>query len=686
MIRPNVSVTLWSDSNATLDAEGAGRHFTVRASSPHALLMLMRTLCKWQVIGQLRLQGLHLLAGYPGAGSGSRSGGCLHGHERLKTLIMRETVLSNCMATGAQGPVQGGGVSVAGGVVEVTDCTFMDCKVSGSGGASGGGIGVSGDGDVTIERVRFERTHAIGDLPTVFGGGVSMFDGRLTMKDVEMLEVSAISANGWAFGGGLGMQGGEATVSTTTFVQTAATSLSAQNGARAFGGSLGMNNAGMVTVYDSSMARCNATVRNGLPASIAAGGSIGAIGWARVGLFNVTLANSRASTSALGSALFVRPETLTAANLTIHDECAPDDTSTRLVGTDREGGLLLRGLVIVAPNCLATLADGTHLFRCNDAPGIGACGPKTVCTDSGDAISTPMCVCEPSDPTQPFVQPIPSMGARRPELAPYLLEQGCVNPPVAEKRLRRNWWRATANTTDARACINFWEEGDPTPCRGNLGNLGQRPVDDYCERGLTGPRCRVCLEAGHFYDESSASCMACPDAPLAISIGVTLAVGAALWLLLVLWRCRHALCYAAWLEQAVTIMPRLGLVGKLKLALGYLQVVSVMPEAFSVPLPLSYFRWMRYLQWLDLDWFLLGAPAPACFGDFGQRLRLKAFAPLVLLVCVVAISFAVTLVEDWSLLFEHERQQPRAHLILATAKHGLARVLPFTLFSLSLRS
>ena len=84
-------------------------------------------------------------------------------------------------------------------------------------------------------------------------------------------------------------------------------------------------------------------------------------------------------------------------------------------------------------------------------------------------------------------------------------------------------------------------------------------------------------------------------------------------------------------------MPGLGLVGKAKVALGYFQVVLVMPEAFAVRLPPEYFRWMQAFDWLDLDVVRLLIP-PECVGSFARRLRLRALAPLATLLVLVSVA------------------------------------------------
>ena len=85
---------------------------------------------------------------------------------------------------------------------------------------------------------------------------------------------------------------------------------------------------------------------------------------------------------------------------------------------------------------------------------------------------------------------------------------------------------------------------------------------------------------------------------------------------------------AALAKRLSLITPRLGLIGKAKVAIGFFQVVLVMPEVFDVPMPKIYFEWMAAFQWLSFDLPSLVVP-DACVGPFRQRLLLTALGPLV---------------------------------------------------------
>ena len=182
---------------------------------------------------------------------------------------------------------------------------------------------------------------------------------------------------------------------------------------------------------------------------------------------------------------------------------------------------------------------------------------------------------------------------------------------------------------------------------------------DYCEpgRGLTGPRCRSCIDATRtFFDPPTASCLECPVSGMTVVVvptALVAAVAAGALYLAWLWkrysarrRESHRLSHqiASTLELATTrgweraslLLMRLGLVAKAKLVLAYYQVVLSMPEAYAVRLPAEYEHWMAGFGWMRLNWLRLAAP-DACFGDFRQRLQLKVIAPLVSFAAIVLI-------------------------------------------------
>ena len=161
--------------------------------------------------------------------------------------------------------------------------------------------------------------------------------------------------------------------------------------------------------------------------------------------------------------------------------------------------------------------------------------------------------------------------------------------------LKPNQWRLGPNTSDIYSCnVRIgWSPGDRTPCKGGDN------VSDYCHEGLGGPLCRVCVEADHFFDRTLRRCVQCPIVgawALMLPVFVIICVVVILILLYEHWRMLRAMATTErgrrWvdsIERSWLVIAQLGLVAKAKICLAYFQVVLVMPEAFSVPLPPEYY-------------------------------------------------------------------------------------------------
>ena len=280
------------------------------------------------------------------------------------------------------------------------------------------------------------------------------------------------------------------------------------------------------------------------------------------------------------------------------------------------GTFTVAGDLAPHPCPIGTYADGGAAGQCD------TCLPQHTTLDAG-ATSAAACVCAPT-----FF----SDGAECPACPGGSTACECANTTLATLPLTRNHWRLSARTTDIRACNAHagWRDGDPTTCRGNAGNAtdagaaappdgasGAGAARRYCYGGLTGPLCRVCVDEWHYLDWARARCTRCDvagPAALALPLGLGLALTAATGLF---WRLGRRFGRLAAVGDR---LARLGLTGKAKVALGYFQVVLVMPEAFDVALPPDYFEWMRSFEWVNLDWFSVAAPG-ACVGDFSGSRR-----------------------------------------------------------------
>ena len=121
--------------------------------------------------------------------------------------------------------------------------------------------------------------------------------------------------------------------------------------------------------------------------------------------------------------------------------------------------------------------------------------------------------------------------------------------------------------------------------------------------------------------------------------GLVIGVCAAALLVRSVWpslirRSQCASTMTATLTRSLATASRLGVLPKLKLLLGYYQVVLAVPLVYDVHLPHEYVDAMRVFELIRFDWDGVLSPA-ACVGDFGTRLALVATTPLVLFALVV---------------------------------------------------
>ena len=209
---------------------------------------------------------------------------------------------------------------------------------------------------------------------------------------------------------------------------------------------------------------------------------------------------------------------------------------------------------------------------------------------------------------------------------------------LADLNLSIGHWRLSNLTKDVRACA-----GTPTAsaCIGGLGS-------SYCATGYQGPLCATCAGAWHYFKDGR--CLACENHGVAANAlplcSLVIGVCAAALLVRSMWpslarRNRRARSLTAVMTRSLATASRLGVLPKLKLLLGYYQVVLAVPLVYDVQLPQEYIDAMRVFEIIRFDWDGGLSPA-ACVGDFGTRLALVATMPLVLLALVVVLGLVAT--------------------------------------------
>ena len=232
----------------------------------------------------------------------------------------------------------------------------------------------------------------------------------------------------------------------------------------------------------------------------------------------------------------------------------------------------------------------------------------------------------------------------------------------------RGFWRASNRTTDVVECA-LGIEGDGKQCVGGsdagsgsvrTGNGG----DGYCRPGHSGPLCAVCTDEDDYFDPVANECTACPSdygRQTAIVLGcisaLVIVYGLGAWVYnrpLVRLRRLHR-----WMHRVSAHLRVINLQPKIKIVVGFYQVVRAIPTVYDVNLPDEYTDALAFMKPLDFDLALISIPG-ASLGSPADGL--VTFATIPLLLCLVWISFCS--------LSELTRARHRLHAALETTSGG----------------
>jgi hypothetical protein len=127
------------------------------------------------------------------------------------------------------------------------------------------------------------------------------------------------------------------------------------------------------------------------------------------------------------------------------------------------------------------------------------------------------------------------------------------------------------------------------------------------------------------------SCLACPPTGGAVAFGLftfAACVAAAALVLRALQSQKSPLRPA--LIDMSNFAARIGLQGKLKLIIGFYQVVISMPTVFDLHSSLYFKHEMHIYYILSFEWLTNALVPRECIGPFKDRLFIEAFLPLIL--------------------------------------------------------
>jgi len=221
-----------------------------------------------------------------------------------------------------------------------------------------------------------------------------------------------------------------------------------------------------------------------------------------------------------------------------------------------------------------------------------------------------------------------------------------VNSTLQTFGLLEGYWRLETTSPEPLACddVDKITEGSRSVCQAGSAK-------GNCTFGHAGPLCSVCTEDDHYFDEGDNICKDCPGAGgvsgiyAGIFVGLLL-TGAFLWMVLT----RPPRCLEPLQKLLVSLSLYLGSLGlqpKLKMALSFYQVVTVMDSTYGVELPDSYKQWMKHFAFVgQLDWASITIPKGCLFpGGFRQSLIFQAVAPLIVIGGFVFLGLVTAVVQ-----------------------------------------
>eukprot|EP00611_Tribonema_gayanum_P023781 TRINITY_DN507_c0_g1_i5.p1 TRINITY_DN507_c0_g1~~TRINITY_DN507_c0_g1_i5.p1 ORF type:complete len:835 (-),score=189.38 TRINITY_DN507_c0_g1_i5:172-2676(-) len=208
--------------------------------------------------------------------------------------------------------------------------------------------------------------------------------------------------------------------------------------------------------------------------------------------------------------------------------------------------------------------------------------------------------------------------------------------------LQSGYWRESLETTNIKKCFHA------AACNGGAPSL-EATADAYCAEGYQGPYCAVCSDG--YTSVYGYACTSCDSSGAALGIFLRVLVMVFILLLAVWLFVGGAMRYAAPAQleaqprsaakrslNAFILSPAtyvLSLLVHMRIPIVVLQVITKFLSVTGVPLPAVYEKFLRYLQFVNLDWSWLLSIGCYLKVNFYDELLLATLTPLA----VAAIIF-----------------------------------------------
>lgn len=191
-----------------------------------------------------------------------------------------------------------------------------------------------------------------------------------------------------------------------------------------------------------------------------------------------------------------------------------------------------------------------------------------------------------------------------------------------------------------------------SPCLG--GAIAGIDGSGYCKDGHTGPKCEACVNSTRWLNDDG-ECVVCPgegDALRFTLLAGGITVGVLLLLIAGWWLYTHppnecCRVMSRCIASVVRKLRALGLIGKFKILVAFLQIWMNIPAFYGIDVPKELSRWFDVFRIIpfnfDLDAF--GYPT-ACLGSLSSRLQLTALLPLGLVGALYLLGLIWAIVQE----------------------------------------
>jgi len=228
---------------------------------------------------------------------------------------------------------------------------------------------------------------------------------------------------------------------------------------------------------------------------------------------------------------------------------------------------------------------------------------------------------------------------------PNAEEADCNSPntTLVELPVKKGFWRDSPNTATLYPCNNKGVCVGYQPANRRLLVLqsGDEAPDIYCAANHTGPLCEVCIGTNDYFDRSNGICETCPSLKRIflqafIAVVIISSIGA----------------FVSWLFMGLSafsvFITSLNLQAKVKILVGFYQVISSFELVYGVSIDGKLTAWFDFFKVLSLDFLQIINVPRDCIGGGSKKVAFvfSACWPYILCVMLIASLFFSTVIHE----------------------------------------